>query len=144
MRLVRGLLGVVLWLLASVVGLLGVVASVTLVLLPVGIPLVLLSRTMFAESVKLLLPRSVAHPVKESRRRSRKKADRALDAVQDTSGKTSKKARKARDAVPDVTAKATKRGRKAAGKAGDVVKDTSAKATRKARKATGRRRRLFG
>ena len=38
MRLLRGLLGALLWILASVLGLVGVLLCVTIILLPVGIP----------------------------------------------------------------------------------------------------------
>ena len=66
MRLLRGLLGAVLWILAVVVGLLGVILSVTVILLPLGIPLIWLSRRLFGACAKLFLPRRVRHPVQES------------------------------------------------------------------------------
>jgi hypothetical protein len=73
-----------LWIVAAVVGLVGALCCVTVVLLPVGIPLLLLARKMFTTSVQLLMPKKLAHPVKA-----------AKDAVSDTGGDVGKKLRKA-------------------------------------------------
>ena len=59
MRVLRGLSGALLWIVASVVGLLAVVLCVTVILLPVGIPLLMVAKRMFGKSVGLLLPRGV-------------------------------------------------------------------------------------
>ena len=83
-RLLRGVAGALLWILAAVVGLVGVLCCVTVVLLPVGIPLLLLARKMFTTSVQLLMPKKLAHPVKA-----------AKDAVSDAGGDVGKKLRKA-------------------------------------------------
>ena len=59
MRLLRALLGALLWIVASLVGLLGVIACVTLILLPVGIPLVMLPlerQRQFVEGVERIAP----------------------------------------------------------------------------------------
>ena len=64
MRVLRGLGGAVLWLLAVVVGLVAVIMCVTVILLPLGIPLLGLARRMVTNGVRLMLPRAVAHPVK--------------------------------------------------------------------------------
>ena len=63
MRLLRGLLGALLWILAAVLGLVGVLLCVTVILLPVGIPVVKLAGSMFVRSVRLMLPPALAHPV---------------------------------------------------------------------------------
>ena len=84
MRLLRGVAGALLWIVAAVVGLVGALCCVTVVLLPVGIPLLLLARKMFTTSVQLLMPKKLAHPVKA-----------AKDAVSDTGGDVGKKLRKA-------------------------------------------------
>ena len=95
MRLLRGLLGALLWIVASLVGLVGVIACVTLILLPVGIPLVMLARRLFGKSVRLFLPPAVAHPAKETRRRGRKSGKAA--------GRLGKRAkRKTADKIPSV------------------------------------------
>jgi len=117
MRVLRALLGALLWILAAVVGLLGILLSVTVILLPLGIPLLMLARRLFTRSVALVLPRKVSHPVEEVGRAARKKG------------------RKGRDAVADVDVK--KLGRRARKKASETGKQ----AGRKTRKVTKRRRR---
>ena len=67
MRILRGLGGTVLWLLACIVGLVAVLLCVTVLLLPVGIPLLRVARRMFATAGRLMLPRALAHPVKSAR-----------------------------------------------------------------------------
>jgi len=93
MRFLRGVAGALLWLLASVVGLLGVVLCVTIILLPLGIPLFRLTRKLFGEAVRLMMPRALAHPVKESRRKGRQVTPDPPD-VSGTTKKLRKKARK--------------------------------------------------
>jgi hypothetical protein len=83
-RLLRGVAGALLWIVAAVVGLVGALLCVTVVLLPVGIPLLFLARKMFTTSVQLLMPKKLAHPVQA-----------AKDSVKDTGGDVSKKLRKA-------------------------------------------------
>jgi len=63
MRLLRGLLGALLWILAAVLGLVGVLLCVTVILLPVGIPVVKFAGSLFVRSVRLMLPPAFAHPV---------------------------------------------------------------------------------
>ena len=77
MRFLRGLLGGLLWLLACIVGLVGAIACATLILLPIGIPLLGLARRLFGYSVRLFAPAALAHPTKEPKRR-RHKARRVL------------------------------------------------------------------
>ena len=83
MRFLRGLFGVVLWLLAAVVGLLGMLLSVTLILLPLGIPLLMLARRLFTSSVRLFMPRALAHPAQELRNSARRKGKGATNALPD-------------------------------------------------------------
>ncbi len=94
MRLLRGLLGSVLWLLACVLGLVGVVLCVTVILLPLGIPLVMLSGRLIARSVHLMMPRLLAHPVNELAKSTKKNSRRAGSVVSDTAGDAVKKGRK--------------------------------------------------
>lgn len=63
MRLLRGLGGLLLWILAAVLGLVAVILCATVILLPLGIPLLGYARRLLALSMKLLLPRAVSHPV---------------------------------------------------------------------------------
>jgi hypothetical protein len=65
MRLLRGLIGAVLWILAALLGLVGLVLCVTIILLPVGIPVLIIARRLITRAVQLMLPRALAHPVKE-------------------------------------------------------------------------------
>ena len=90
MRLLRGLLGAVLWILASVLGLVGLVLCVTIVLLPVGIPLMGVARRLFTSAVQFMLPRALAHPVNELTKTAKKKGRRARSVTSntaDTAGK---------------------------------------------------------
>ncbi len=97
MRLLRGLLGALLWILASLLGLVAVILCVTVVLLPLGIPLLMLSRRMFTKAVQLLLRRSMSHPVEElgkSARKKGRKTRRKLPAADDVVKKGRKAARR--------------------------------------------------
>lgn len=129
MRLLRGLAGAVLWILAAVLGLVGVVLCVTVILLPLGIPLVMLARRLFTRSVRLMLPRSVAHPVDESGKSARKKGRKAKSAATDAIATATKKGRKGSDKGADVAAGAVKKGKKVA---------------KKGRKAGKKKRKWFG
>lgn len=116
MRVPRALLGALLWILAAVVGLLGVLLSVTVILLPLGVPLLMLARRLFTRSVALILPRKVSHPVEESGRSLRRKGRKGRDAVSDVDlGKLGRRARKkgskAGQQVGRKTRKVTKRRR---------------------------------
>src|SRR5215213_4272412 len=70
MRVLRGMGGVLLWILASVVCLVALILCATILLLPLGIPLLMLGRRMFAQAFRLLLPRAAAHPVKTAKESS--------------------------------------------------------------------------
>ena len=108
MRLLRGLGGALLWILASLLGLVAVLLCVTIILLPIGIPLLRVARRMWTSSVRLMLPRGVAHPVEEVKRRGRKKRSAVADDVGSTTKKLSKKARKK---AREKAKKAKKKGR---------------------------------
>jgi hypothetical protein len=83
-----------LWIVAGVVGLLGVVLSVTVILLPLGLPLLGLSRRLFGQSMRLVLPRTVTHPADELKKSARTKKDDVASAAPDTK-RLRKKGRKA-------------------------------------------------
>jgi hypothetical protein len=117
MRLLRGLAGLLLWILAGVLGLVSLLLCVTIILLPLGIPLFRLARSMFGSAVRLMLPRAVAHPVKETRRAGRRHTPDP----------------------PDVSGRADK-ARKKTRKAGEKI---GKQARKKVRRATGRKRKLF-
>lgn len=94
MRLLRGLLGALLWIVASVVGLLGVVCCVTLILLPVGFVLLRVAGRSYRHAVALMLPRAVSHPADEAAKGSRGWLHRSASAAK-PSKRTRKKVRKA-------------------------------------------------
>jgi hypothetical protein len=123
-RLLRGLLGALLWILASLVGLLGVVACVTLILLPVGIPLLMLARRLFGKSFRLFMPPAIANPVKETRSRGQKRKEAA--------GKLGKQARRK---MADKT--------QSVGPVGKQVKQKAKGAQKKTRKFLTRKRKLL-
>jgi hypothetical protein len=104
MKFVRALGGSVLWILAGVIGLLGAVASVTIILLPLGIPLLWLARRLFRTAMALMVPRKVRHPVSEAGESVRSGAESARSAIASSAPKRARKARKA-------MAKAAGRGR---------------------------------
>jgi hypothetical protein len=114
MRVLRGLGGAVLWIVASVVGLLAVVLCVTVILLPVGIPLLLVAKRMFGKSVGLLLPRAVTHPVDEGSKKMRKSG-------KDVSTKAGKASKASRKKAGKVDKAADKRFEKLAAKGGEKI-----------------------
>lgn len=79
MRLLRGLGGALLWIVSLLLILVGVILCVTVILLPVGIPLLGYAGRLFGSSIRLMLPRAVAHPVKSS------------DKAMDKQGRTARK-----------------------------------------------------
>lgn len=60
MRLLRGLAGVLLWIVALVLALVAVVLCVTVLLLPLGLPLLGYARRLFTFAVRLIFPRTAA------------------------------------------------------------------------------------
>jgi hypothetical protein len=99
MRLLRGLLGAVLWILAALLGLVGIVLCVTVILLPLGIPLLGVAGRLLTLSVRLMLPRSLAHPVDELAKTAKKKGRAAKSVTSSTADDIGKKARKLRKHV---------------------------------------------
>lgn len=112
MRLLRGLPGAVLWILAAVLGLVGVLLCVTIILLPLGIPLVKLAGHLFSRSVRLMLPRELAHPVKELT----KSADKDARTVRSAASGAASEGHKFGKAASDTVSSAAQKGRKAARK----------------------------
>lgn len=64
-------------LVGGILGLVGVLLCVTLILLPLGIPVLFLARKLFRTAGQLVVPRSVRHPVAEAGRRSSRAAGTA-------------------------------------------------------------------
>jgi hypothetical protein len=90
MKLLRWLAAAVVWILAGVVGLLGAVLSVTILLLPLGLPLLWLARRLYGLAGSLVLPRAARHPVSTTQdkaeavgRKARKKMQKTVGDVAD-------------------------------------------------------------
>lgn len=81
MRVLRALLGALLWLIAALVGLVGLILCVTVVLLPVGIPLLMLARRLLQRAIWLFLPPGAAHPLKTSKKSTEKAAHKVGDRL---------------------------------------------------------------
>ena len=93
MRILRGIAGALLWILAVVVGLVAVVLCITVILLPAGLPLLGVSRRVFGMAVRLMLPREIAHPVKQSRKGLRRQIEGAKSHIKKSKpGKATAKA----------------------------------------------------
>ena len=103
MRVLRGVGGAGLWIAASLLGLVGVVLCVTVILFPVGIPLLKTAGRLYRQAVQLMLPRALAHPVNEignaAKKRDRKLRSSTSDALADTTKHTRKVARKMRKQI---------------------------------------------
>ena len=84
MRILRGLGGTVLWLLACVVGLVALILCVTVLLLPVGIPLLRVARRMFGRAARLMLPKGLAHPVESAKDSLGETGSKAGSSLSDT------------------------------------------------------------
>jgi hypothetical protein len=65
MRLLRGLGALVVWLLTLVLLLVSALLCVTIVLLPLGIPLLLYTKKLFMVGLRLMTSRKVTHPIDE-------------------------------------------------------------------------------
>lgn len=109
MRILAALAGALLWIVAGLLGLVGVLLCVTLILLPLGIPVLMLARKLFGYAMWLMLPRKFRHPVDElgkSAKKGTKDTKKSLGSAVDT--KPLRKAGK----------KAGKKATKTAGKVG--------------------------
>jgi hypothetical protein len=92
MRLFRGLAGALLGIVSLLLLLVGALLCATVVLLPVGIPLLGYALRTFTTAIRLMLPRAVSHPAKT-----------AGKAIKGRGGRATKRARQdAAVARPDV------------------------------------------
>ena len=74
---------------------------VTVILLPVGIPLVQLAGRLFRLSVHLMLPRTLVDPIHELTKATDKRAHKMSSAASDAAGHAGKKGRKLGTSVSD-------------------------------------------
>lgn len=71
MRLLRGLAGVLLWLGALLLALVALILCATVILLPLGLPLLGYARRLFTQSLRLMFPRTAAGADAAGRRLTR-------------------------------------------------------------------------
>ena len=100
MRALRWAAASLLMLLAGLLGLVGALLCVTLILLPLGIPVLFLARRLFRTAGQLVVPRAVRHPVEETQRRSGKKAKKAKDAGAGVASAAASTAKSASKSLP--------------------------------------------
>jgi hypothetical protein len=93
MWILRVLAGSLLWILAGVLGLVGVLLCVTLILIPLGIPVLMLARKVFALATTMFMPRKVRHPIDELGKSAKRGAKGAKGGVADAAHQTRKKSR---------------------------------------------------
>ena len=115
MRVLRALAGSLLWILSGVLGLVGVLLCVTVILLPLGLPLLALARRLFRYSMVFFLPRKVRHPAQELGKSARRGAKDAADSVSVPELPSRRARRKAAKRARKKVGKMTKRARKKAG-----------------------------
>jgi hypothetical protein len=140
MRLLRGLGGALLWVVASLVGLIAVVLCVTIILLPVGIPLLMVAKKMFGRSVGLMLPRAMSHPIDEGSKKSKQKGKQ----VSTKAGNASKKGRKKADKFDKSANKKLDKGGKKIRKLDKAGKRGDKKLAKLAKKGDKKARELVG
>ena len=90
MRALRWTAASLLGLVGGLLGLVGALLCVTLILLPVGIPILFLSRKLFQTAGQLVVPREVRHPVQEIQERSSASAKSARKSAKRKGRKGSK------------------------------------------------------
>lgn len=120
MRPLRALAGSLLWILSGVLGLVGALLSVTVILLPLGIPLLMLARRLFRYSMVFFLPRAVRHPAQETGKSVKGGVDDAIRSakVPKPIGKKARKTagKKAKRSAKKARNKVAKRGKKLLGR----------------------------
>jgi hypothetical protein len=99
MKPLRWLAAGLVWILSGVVGLVGALLCVTILLLPLGIPVLMLARRLFSFGAVLALPRAARHPAQEAGKMLRRGADDAKSVVDDAKKGAAKKSRRARKKV---------------------------------------------
>ena len=106
MRALRWTAASLLGLLGGLLGLVGALLCVTLILLPLGIPILFLSRRLFKSAGQLVVPREVRHPVKTSQERSSKSVKPAKNAGKKGARRVKDGAKNAKSVVSDAASTA--------------------------------------
>jgi hypothetical protein len=128
MKALRWMLACLVWLLSGLVGLVGVVLCVTLILAPLGIPLLFVARRLFKLGGQLVVPRAVRHPI-----------DTLQGAGSDAADTARKRGKKAGKDAGKAGKKAGKKARKKVGKDAGKAGKTARKRTRKTSKRVKRK-----
>lgn len=77
MRVPRALAGALLWIVSGVIALVAVIPCLTIILLPVGIPLLKVGTRMFGQAMRLFMPPELSRPVKRPVKHGRKPVKKA-------------------------------------------------------------------
>src|SRR3954470_23316693 len=100
MKILRWLAAGLVWILAGVVGLLGAVLCITIILLPLGIPVLMLARRLFDLGALLVLPRAARHPIEEAGEALKRGTKDVRKSVEASKKDTQRKAAAVKEAVP--------------------------------------------
>ncbi|AIY17458.2 hypothetical protein KR76_13080 [Pimelobacter simplex] len=82
-----------LWIVGGLLGLVGGLLCVTVILLPLGIPVLFLTRRVFGLAGRLVVPRELRHPISELADRGSDAGKNAAKNAKKTGKKTGKKAK---------------------------------------------------
>ena len=108
MKPLRWIAAGLLWILAGLLGLVGGLLCVTIILLPLGIPILMLARRLFTRSARLVVPKPVKHPVEESGKAFNGRGKSVAEAAKGGTKAVRRHGRKAlkstRDAMPSPVA----------------------------------------
>jgi len=96
MRALRGIAGSLLWIVAALLLLVGGILSLTIILLPLGIPVFILGRKLMGVSIRLFAPRAIAHPVKQGRKSMKDLAGSSADRLRDSRDQLGKSGKRVR------------------------------------------------
>jgi hypothetical protein len=122
MKALRWMLACLVWLLSGLVGLVGVLLCVTLILAPLGIPLLFLARRLFTLGGQLVVPRAVRHPIDSLQGAGSDAADTARKRGKKAGKDAGKAGKKTRKKVGKDAGKAGKKARKRTRKTSKRVK----------------------
>ena len=81
------------------VGLVGALLCVTVILLPLGIPVLMLARRLFSLAAALALPRAARHPAEEASNVLQRRSKDARKTLKGTKKDVAKKSRRARKKI---------------------------------------------
>jgi hypothetical protein len=96
MQTVRRIGAGFLWVAAFLLGLVSVVLCLTIILLPLGLPLLLLAGRLFRIAMRLWAPRAVSHPVDEAGQKMRATRTRVAAAARTRRKGLGRRARRVR------------------------------------------------